>query len=125
MSRENLVTELRNAAEPLTDSCTPEVSAKVGAAVDEAVTAYHTTCSNLKELCTKYHNAAELWKRYKEASDLVKEWIESPMESVDDLPPEEAIEKVRVSCFLSCMYTPHTPFRVTPPPTLLSQCHNL
>lgn len=114
MSRENLVTELRNAAEPLTDSCTPEVSAKVGAAVDEAVTAYHTTCSNLKELCTKYHNAAELWKRYKEASDLVKEWIESPMESVDDLPPEEAIEKVRVSWFF-VLYV-HAPFRVTPPP---------
>lgn len=99
MSRENLVTELRNAAKPLADSCTPEVSARVDAAVDEAVTAYNTTCTNLKDLCTKYQNAAELWKRYKEASDLVKEWIENPMESVDDLPPEEAIEKVKVRIF--------------------------
>lgn len=97
MSRETLVTELREASKPLAEGCAPEVSARVEAAVDEAVTAYNSTCSNLKELCTKYQNAADLWKRYKDASDLVKEWIENPMECVDDLPPEEAIEKVKVS----------------------------
>ncbi|XP_066252950.1 muscle-specific protein 300 kDa isoform X4 [Euwallacea similis] len=96
VSRENLVTELHDAAQPLSESCAPEVSARVGAAVNEAVTAYNTTCTNLKELCTKYQNATDLWKRYKEASDLVKEWIENPMEFVDELPPEEAAEKVRV-----------------------------
>nr|XP_023021800.1 nesprin-1-like isoform X2 [Leptinotarsa decemlineata] len=96
VSRETLVAELKNAAKPLADSCAPEVSAKIEAAVKEAVTAYENTCSNLKELCTKYHHAADLWKQYKEASDLVKEWIENPMESVENLEPDEAIEKVKV-----------------------------
>lgn len=99
MSRENLVAELKNASKPLADSCAPEVSAKIEAAVKEAVTAYETTCTNLKELCTKYHHAADLWKQYKEASDLVKEWIENPMESVENLEPEEAVEKVKVRVF--------------------------
>ncbi|XP_057659193.1 muscle-specific protein 300 kDa-like [Diorhabda carinulata] len=96
ISRENLVSELKNSAKPLSDSCSPEVSAKIEAAVKEAVTAYETTCTNLKELCTKYHHAADLWKQYKEASDLVKEWIENPMESIENFEPEEAIEKVKV-----------------------------
>lgn len=70
------------------------------AAVSEAVTAWEDTCTNLKELCTKYHNAADLWRRYKEASDQVREWLDTSMESVDDLEPGEAIEAVKVSLFL-------------------------
>lgn len=97
VSRETLVSELKKAAEPLLDSCTPEVSARVEAAVEEAVQAYSTTCKNLNELCNKYQNAAELWKRYREASDLVNEWVDSQMESVGDLEPEEAINTVKVS----------------------------
>lgn len=62
----------------------------------EAVTAYETTCTNLKELCDKYQHATELWKQYKEASDLVKDWLDNPMEEVENLEPEEAVEKVKV-----------------------------
>lgn len=98
-SRENLVDELKDSARPLADSCTPEVSAKIEAAVKEAVTAYETTCTNLKELCNKYQNATELWKQYKEASDLVKEWLDNPMEEVENMEPEEAVEKVKVRHF--------------------------
>lgn len=96
VSRETLIAELKTAAKPLAESCSPEVSAKVEAAVEEAVGAYSTTCNNLKELCEKYQNAAELWKRYREASDLVSEWVDHHMESVSDLEPEEAIKTVKV-----------------------------
>lgn len=91
-----MVDELKYTAKPLADSCTPEVSAKIEAAVKEAVTAYETTCTNLKELCNKYQNATELWKQYKEASDLVKEWLDNPMEEVENMEPEEAVKKVKV-----------------------------
>ncbi|RZB94404.1 hypothetical protein BDFB_000182 [Asbolus verrucosus] len=96
VSRETLVAELKAAAKPLSDSCAPEISAKVEAAVEEAVTAYSTTCTNLKDLCTKYQHAAELWKRYREASDLVSEWVDNHMESVGSLEPEEAIKAVKI-----------------------------
>ncbi|KAL3268194.1 hypothetical protein HHI36_007319 [Cryptolaemus montrouzieri] len=96
INRENLVDDLKSAAKPLAETCSPEVSAKVEAAVDEAVTAYSTTCTNLKDLCTKYNHAADLWKQYKESSDLVREWVENYMDSVADLPPEEAVEAVKV-----------------------------
>lgn len=94
--------ELKAAAQPLADSCSPEVSAEIEAAVKEAVTAYETTCTNLKELCNKYQHATELWKQYKEASDLVKDWLDTPMEEVESLEPEEAVEKVKVRQIKHC-----------------------
>lgn len=103
VNRENLVEELKEAAKPLADSCKPKVAAKVEAAVEEAVIAYSTTCTNLKELCTKYNHAADVWKQYKESSDLVHEWVENCMDTVSDLPPEEAVEAVKVRKSISCL----------------------
>lgn len=97
VSREALITELKTAAKPLADSCAPEISQKVEAAVEEAVTAWEETCTNLRDLCTKYHHAADLWKQYKDASDLVREWVDEQMESVDNLEGEEAVKTVKVS----------------------------
>lgn len=97
VSRETLLTELKQAAKPLADSCTPEISQKVEAAVEEAITAWEETCTNLRDLCTKYHHAADLWKQYKDASDLVREWVDEQMESVGNLEGEDAIKAVSVS----------------------------
>lgn len=97
VSRETLLTELKTAAKPLADSCAPEVGQKVEAAVEEAITAWEETCTNLRDLCTKYHHAADLWKQYKDASDLVREWVDEQMESVGNLEGEEAVKTVKVS----------------------------
>ncbi|KAF5292002.1 hypothetical protein FQA39_LY14119 [Lamprigera yunnana] len=96
VNRETLLKELRSCAEPLASSCTPEVSAHVEAAVTEAVAAWEDTCTNLRELCTRYHNAADLWKQYRDASEATREWCDTQMESVNGLPPEEAIKTVKV-----------------------------
>lgn len=99
MSRESLITELKDAAKPLADSCTPEVSQRVEAAVEEAVTAWEDTCTNLRELCTKYQHAADLWKQYRDTSDVLREWVDAQMESVGNLEPQEAVEAVKVGFF--------------------------
>lgn len=99
INRECLIAELKAAAKPLAESCTSEVSSKVEAAVTEAVTAWEDTCTNLKQLCTKYNHAADLWKQYREASELVREWLDSNMETVNNLEPDEAVKKVKVSQF--------------------------
>lgn len=95
VSRESLVEELKAVAEPLSSSCAPEVSEHVQAAVKEAVTAWENTCTEVRELCTKYHNAVDLWKQYREASDLVHEWCDQ-MEDVANLPPEDTGKSVQV-----------------------------
>lgn len=95
-----MLDELKAAAKPLQESCTSEISAKVEAAVTEAVTAWTDTCTNLRELCDKYHRAANLWKKYREASDLVKEWLDNEVEISQNMEPEEALKSVKVKLIL-------------------------
>lgn len=99
MSRESLINELKSAAKPLADSCTPEVSERVEAAVEEAVTAWEETCTNLRELCTKYQHAADLWKQYRDTSDVLREWVDEQMENVGELEPDDAVKAVKVRFF--------------------------
>ncbi|KAK9711351.1 Nuclear envelope localization domain [Popillia japonica] len=96
VNRESLIAELKAVAQPLTESCSPEVSNKVEAAVAEAETAWNETCNNLRELCSKYQHAAELWKQYRDTTDLVREWIDTNIETVNNLDPEEAVKVVNV-----------------------------
>lgn len=97
--REDLLDELRAAAEPLTSSCDPEVSQKIEAAVQEAVTAWNGTCQSLLELCNRYQDAVRLWKQYREASDAVKAWVDEQLDSVAQFKPEEALRQVKVSLY--------------------------
>lgn len=87
--------ELRAVAEPLSSSCSPEVSENVEAAVKEAVVAWETTCTEVRDLCTKYHKACDLWRQYRETSDVVHEWC-AQMEDVANLEPGEAVKTVQV-----------------------------
>ena len=98
--REDLLDELRAAAEPLASSCDPEVSQKIEAAVAEAVTAWNDTCHSLLELCNRYQDAVRLWKQYREASEAVKAWADQQLDTVAQFKPEEALRQVKVcSCF--------------------------
>jgi nesprin-1 len=94
---EDLLDELRAAAEPLTSSCDAEVSQKIEAAVQEAVTAWNDTCQSLLELCNRYQDAVRLWKQYREASEAVKAWADQQLESVAQFKPDEALQQVKVS----------------------------
>ncbi|PSN34718.1 hypothetical protein C0J52_20229 [Blattella germanica] len=93
--REDLLDDLRAAAEPLASSCTPEVSKKIEAAVEEAVTAWNDTCQSLLDLCNRYQDAVRLWKQYREASEAVKAWADHQLDSVAQLNPEEALQQVK------------------------------
>lgn len=95
--RESLISELQIAAEPLQASCAPEVSTRVEAAVAEATKAWEETRDNIQSLCTRYQNAVKLWQKYRNASDVVREWSEQQMGTVANLPPEEALKQVKVS----------------------------
>nr|CAD7444780.1 unnamed protein product [Timema bartmani] len=92
---QDLLDELRAAAEPLAQSCTPEVGAGIEAAVQEAVTAWTETCQSLLELCNRYQDAVRLWQQYRDASDAVKTWTEQQLDSVACLSPEDALNQVK------------------------------
>lgn len=95
-AREVLVGELRAAAEPLRESCAAEVRERVDAAVNEAVQAWDDTRAELDALCTRYQHACRLWQQYRDSSAAVKTWVDTQMNSVANLPPEEAVKQVKV-----------------------------
>ncbi|XP_076751976.1 uncharacterized protein LOC143424053 [Xylocopa sonorina] len=94
--REVLIGELREAAEPLREGCAAEVREKVEAAVNEAVQAWEDTRAELDALCTKYQHACRLWQQYKDSSAAVKAWVDTQMDSVANLPPEEAVKHIKI-----------------------------
>lgn len=96
-AREVLIGELRVAAEPLRESCAAEVRERVDAAVNEAVQAWENTRAELDSLCTRYQHACMLWQQYRDSSAAVKAWVDTQMNSVVNLPPEEAVKQVKVS----------------------------
>lgn len=95
-AREVLIGELRAAAEPLRESCAAEVRERVDAAVNEAVQAWEDTRAELDALCTRYQHACRLWQQYRDSSAAVKAWVDTQMNSVVNLPPEEAVKQVKV-----------------------------
>lgn len=95
-AREVLIGELRAAAEPLRESCAAEVREKVDAAVNEAVQAWEDTKAELDALCTRYQRACNLWQQYRDSSAAVKAWVDTQMNSVVNLPPEDAAKQIKV-----------------------------
>lgn len=45
----------------------------------------------------RYQDAVRLWRQYREACEAVREWADQQLGSVADLPPEEAVQQVKVS----------------------------
>ncbi|KAK6640340.1 hypothetical protein RUM44_012027 [Polyplax serrata] len=95
--REGLIAELRRLAEPLTNSCDPEVAAQLNAQVDEAVIAWNDTRKNLYNITNKYKGAVNLWKKYREGRDDIRRWIEHQWGNLDLLQdkPEAVLPQIK------------------------------
>lgn len=75
------------------------IAEQIEAAVTEAVTAWNDTSENLRELCTKYQRAVQLWQQYREASAAVKSWADEQMGTLGNLRPKDALLQVQVNSF--------------------------
>lgn len=94
--RQELLNELHTTAQPLIDSCDHKVVAAVQQAVKAAETEWNDTNDKLRDLCTKYKRAVQLWQQYREASDAVKHWADEQMGTIGTLQPLDA-QQVNVS----------------------------
>lgn len=95
--RQVLLTELHSAAQPLINSCDADVVQQIEAAVQEAECAWNDTSENLRDLCTKYQRAVNLWEQYREASEAIKNFVDDQMGTLGTLQPLEAVKHVEVS----------------------------
>lgn len=96
VERQVLLNELHSTAQPLIDSSDEKVRQTIQKAVEEAETAWNDTNENLRDLCTKYQRAVQLWQKYREASEAVKHWADEQMGTIGTLQPLDS-EQVDVS----------------------------
>lgn len=70
----------------------------------QAESAWSDTRDNLQELCTKYQRAADVWRRYRDASDAVRVWADEQMSTLGALQPLDAAKQVEVciAVFAQC-----------------------
>lgn len=94
--RAPLLDELRLVARPLIDTCDADTRRHIDAAVREAESAWSETRDNLQELCTKYQRAADVWRRYRDASEAVKRWADTQMSTLGALQSLDAAKQVEV-----------------------------
>ncbi|KAF9788955.1 hypothetical protein SFRURICE_021486, partial [Spodoptera frugiperda] len=92
-----LVGELTAAAAPLAASSEPAVAASLRRDLDDAAAAYEHTCTNLNQLCDKYHKAVELWKRYRDAAAAVRAFADFQESKIHALRPDDAPNTAQVS----------------------------
>ncbi|XP_023315049.1 nesprin-1-like [Trichogramma pretiosum] len=103
LTREQLINELKAAAEPLRASCSDQVGQRVDAVVNETVQSWEETKHELGDLCDRYQRAVRLWERYRDASAAINDWVDEQMSGADGvaaanskLPPEQAIQQVKL-----------------------------
>lgn len=90
VERQAIINELRTTAKPLIDTCDPKIVQNIQEVVHDAETAWNETNDNLRGLCKKYQRAVDLWKRYREASTVVKNWADEQMGTISTLQPLDA-----------------------------------
>lgn len=88
--QQSLLDELRASAKPLIEICNPEVVQRINESVQVAATTWQETNDNLHDLKDKYHRAVELWQKYRESSEGIKNWADDQMNTIGMSQPPDA-----------------------------------
>ncbi|KAF4529289.1 hypothetical protein B566_EDAN016451, partial [Ephemera danica] len=100
LEREELLGELKTAAQPLATSCAPEVRQRVESSVAAAESAWHETSGQLRSLCSRYQDAVQLWRRYQHAADALRIWADQQLATapadLENNEPHEALACAKV-----------------------------
>lgn len=102
ISREpDILSELQTTADSLKSSSSPEIQNEIDIIVDESVVQWNDSRKSLRKLCERYQNAINIWSVYRKNSDIVNEWVDNQLNSLTNLPKEEALQQLQVGTFTS------------------------
>lgn len=92
----NQLDELHTYAKSLIDTCSPDIVQKINESVKAAENEWKETNNNLRNLKDKYGRAIDLWSKYRDSSDAIKNWAADRMGTINVLKPldENTIEVI-------------------------------
>lgn len=81
---------LHATAKPLIETCSPIIVQRINESVKVAEVEWKSTNDNLRNLRDKYERAVNLWHKYRDSSDAIKNWAADRMSSINVLKPLDA-----------------------------------
>lgn len=87
---EGQLNELHVTAKPLIETCSPNIVQRINESVKLAETEWKDTNNNLRNLRDKYNRALNLWQKYRDGSDAIKNWAADRMGAINVLKPLDA-----------------------------------
>lgn len=91
-----LLDELQCAADRLKLVSPDDIRNEIDATVDETVVLWNDSRKSLRGLCERYEHAVKIWATYRKNSDIVNEWVDNQLNSLANLPTEEALNQLHV-----------------------------
>lgn len=93
---EKQLDELHASAKPLIHTCGPDLVKKINETVKAAECEWKDTNNNLRNLKDKYERAIDLWNKYRDSSNVIKNWAADRMDKINVLKPldENTIEVI-------------------------------
>lgn len=85
-------------AKVLIETSSPDVIQKINESVHTAESDWKNTNDNIRSLRDKYERALDLWQKYRNSSDAIKNWAADRMGTINVLKPLDA-HTIEVRCF--------------------------
>lgn len=87
---EGQLDDLHATAQPLIETCSPIIVQRINESVRVAEAEWKATNDNLCNLRDKYERAVNLWHKYRDSSDAIKNWAADRMSNINVLKPLDA-----------------------------------
>lgn len=97
-------------AKPLIETCSPDIIQKIYELVHQAEIEWKNTNDNIRNLRDKYERALDLWRKYRNSSDAIKNWAADRMETPLDINAIEVISFKYIERILSIICLTKTVF---------------
>lgn len=99
---EKQLEELHVSAKPLIETCSADIINKINESVCQAESEWKNTNDSIRNLRNKYDRALDLWQRYRNSSDAIKNWAVDRMGTINVIKPLDAntIEVNSKFCFV-------------------------
>lgn len=102
--------ELHVSAKPLIETCNPDTKQKINESVQTAESDWKNTNNIMQNLRDKYERALNLWQKYRDRSDAIKNWATDRMCTINILKPLDT-NTIEVICRFHFKYVQLSKFQ--------------